>query len=189
MREIPSLASWLYCFNVFITVRTTDPLTRQMLAYSRLIIREALRHGGSGWIEYDQVFRRQLAIDPSIPWNCLQPSLLAATVFSQPGVAQSGSFCALCRESDHTSSACALPSTQQVTYPTRPPQATPVGVRPPRRPESVLNICVNWNKWRCRRFRCTTATYVRHVSTTIGQKTVPKPQQTPNSPLVRYVWF
>lgn len=162
MREIPSLASWLYCFNAYIAVRTTDPLTRQMLAYSRLIIREALRHGGSGWMEYDRVFRRQLAIDPSIPWNSLQPSLLAATVVSQPGVSQSGLFCSLCRESDHSSSACALSSMQQATYTTRPSQAMPVGVRPPRRPESALNICVNWNKGRCRRSRCT----YRHICAT-----------------------
>ena len=33
--------------------RTQDPLTRQMLAYARLIIQEALRHSGGGWAEYD----------------------------------------------------------------------------------------------------------------------------------------
>ncbi len=43
LREVPSLVSWLYCFNSFVAVRTSDPLTRNMLAYSRLLIREARR--------------------------------------------------------------------------------------------------------------------------------------------------
>ena len=64
LREIPSLISWLYCFNAYVTIRTPDPLTRHMLAYSRLIIIEALRHSGSGWVKYDRVFWRQLSINP-----------------------------------------------------------------------------------------------------------------------------
>ena len=78
LREVPSLVSWLYCFTAYVAVRTSDPLARNMLAYSRLIIREALRHGGSGWMEYDRVFRRQLAINPAMSWNTLEPGLQAA---------------------------------------------------------------------------------------------------------------
>ena len=98
LREVPSLASWLYCFNAYMAVRTTDSLTRQTLAYSKLIIREALRHGGSGWLEYNWMFLRQLAIDPSMSWNNLQPSLLVAIVLNQPGPTPPGSFCLLCRD-------------------------------------------------------------------------------------------
>ena len=53
VREVPSLVSWMYCFTAYVAIRTQDPLTRQMLAYARLIIHEALRHGGGGWAEYD----------------------------------------------------------------------------------------------------------------------------------------
>ena len=125
------------------TVRTTDPLTRQMLAYSRLIIREALRHGGSGWLEYNRVFRRQLAIDPSMSWNNLQPSLLAATALDQPGPNPPGSFCSLCRECDHTASLCALAPSQQAVYSTRSnssASSVPSGSRSLKRPEMLLNI-------------------------------------------------
>ena len=73
LREVPSLVSWPYCFNAYIAVCTSDPLARDMLAYSRLLIREALRHGGSGWLEYDRVFRRQLAINPLLSWNTIKP--------------------------------------------------------------------------------------------------------------------
>ena len=41
----------------------TDPTTCDQLAYSRLIIREALCHGGVGWLNYDRAFRQQAAVD------------------------------------------------------------------------------------------------------------------------------
>ncbi len=57
LREVPSLISWTYCF---LAVRSGDPQTRDLLAYCRLLIREALRHGGNGWQEYDRSFRRPI---------------------------------------------------------------------------------------------------------------------------------
>ena len=67
LREVPSLSSWVYCFCAYIAVLTPDARTRELLAYCRLIIREALRHRGMGWQEYDRTFRRQAAIDTSLP--------------------------------------------------------------------------------------------------------------------------
>ena len=55
LREVLSLASWMYCFVAYVAIRTPGDLTCRMLAYARLIIREALRHGGTGWAEYDRV--------------------------------------------------------------------------------------------------------------------------------------
>ena len=80
LREIPSLSSWMYCFAAYMTVRTGDTQTREMLAYCRLIIREALRHGSNGWPEYDHIFRCQAAIDSSLPWNTLVPGLQDSTL-------------------------------------------------------------------------------------------------------------
>ena len=69
LREVLSLASWMYCFAAYIAIRTPDDLTHRMLAYARLIIHEALRHGGTGWAEYDRVFQRQVSINPALSWN------------------------------------------------------------------------------------------------------------------------
>ena len=55
-REVTSLISWVYCFTTFIAVQTSDQLAREMLAYCQLTIREALRHGGHGWQDYDRTF-------------------------------------------------------------------------------------------------------------------------------------
>ena len=92
LREVPSLSSWVYCFAAYMAVLTTDPRTRDMLAYRRLIIKEALRHGGTGWQEYDCTFRRQAAINSSLPWNTLLPGLQAATLVGTRGAGW-GTFC------------------------------------------------------------------------------------------------
>ena len=144
LREVPSLESWLYCFSAYMAVRTLDPLTRDMLAYARIIIREALRHRGSGWMEYDCIFRRQVAINPATPWNSLQPSLQAATILGQ-GIA-AGVCCTTFLECDHTTRQCALaPLQQQLRSDGGTATTTSEVNRPPRRPESWLRICVNWN--------------------------------------------
>lgn len=83
LREVPSLISLLYCFVTYTAVHTSDPLTCDMLAYACLLICEVVHHGRTGLMEYDRVFQRQLAIDSSIPWNILQPSLQAATILGQ----------------------------------------------------------------------------------------------------------
>ena len=146
LREVPSLSSWLYCFAAYMAVLTTDPRTQDMLAYCRLIIKEALRHGGTGWQEYDRTFRRQAAIDSSLPWNTLVPGLQAATLVGPRG-ASWGTFCTLCREPDHNANQCALSVMQQRV---RSPAETPKSFdRRYRRPETVLGICSSWNRGTC----------------------------------------
>ena len=54
-REISSPVSWAVCFPTYAAVRTQDPATRGHLVYARLVLQEALRHGGSGWLDYDRV--------------------------------------------------------------------------------------------------------------------------------------
>ena len=72
------------------------------------MIREALRYGGNGWAEYDRVFRQQTAIDPSLPWNNLNPSLVASTFLGSR--TERMAFCQFCHEVDHNWEECALRS-------------------------------------------------------------------------------
>ncbi len=71
IREVSSLSSWMYCFLTYIAIRTADKATRDSL------------HGGQGWLDYDRLFRQKAALDPSLPWNSLHPSLMASTIFGQ----------------------------------------------------------------------------------------------------------
>ena len=126
-----------------------------MLACSRLVIREALRHRGNGWQEYDRSFHRQAANDSSLPWNSLSPGLQASTLIgNRSGM---GTFYTICREPDHVVGQCALAILQQ---PIRPPVSitntprttasnTRHSLRPPRHPETILGICASWNCGNC----------------------------------------
>lgn len=148
LREITTLPSWIYCFLAYIAMRSPDAATRDMLAYARLVVREAQRHGGTGWLDYDRVFRQQAALDPTLRWNTLQASIQAATLIGQ--AAGSGTICTLCREPDHTADHCAL------TYLQQPADRPSVGARPPtrsrypaRRRQEPKPLCASWNKGQC----------------------------------------
>ena len=117
----------------------TDPTTCDQLAYSRLIIREALRHGGVGWLNYDRAFRQQAAVDHlcgGTHWNIAPRTA---------GINDAGAchwpralFCTLCRDIDHTRVQCALLCMHPPT--TRTPTATsPV-------PRRRSNIYISWNR-------------------------------------------
>ena len=102
-------------FLTYLAVRTTDPLTRDQLTYARLLVRESLRHGGQGWLEYDRLFRQQVAIDQSLRWNTIHSGLQATTILGQRS--GGGMACSICQECDHTPSQCATAHIQQPVCP------------------------------------------------------------------------
>jgi len=65
LREVSSLPTWCYCFLGFVATLTSDPITRDQLAYARLIIKQASSQGGLAWMDYNKAFRQQLAKDRS----------------------------------------------------------------------------------------------------------------------------
>ena len=150
LRDISSILTWVYCFLAYCMVRTDDQFVRGLLTYDRLGLREARRYGGSGWIEYDHIFRQQAATDPCIQWNALSPSLVALTFLGSR--TDQGAFCTLCQEVDHSPQDCAL----RVLW--EPPISCPQGTTESQpcplvshrmRPETLERICVSWNKGRC----------------------------------------
>ena len=65
--------TWVSSFATYVAIVAKVHLERvgDMLAYMRLIIREASKFGGNGWLTYDAVFRRNQegsnnTIDPSL---------------------------------------------------------------------------------------------------------------------------
>eukprot|EP00731_Ephydatia_muelleri_P012358 Em0006g1252a len=86
-REVPDLLSWVQCFGVYIgVVASRQPeKVKQLLAYQTLIIREARRLGGRGWLAYDSMFRQQAAVLQSTDWSKLNSTLYAVTFLAQQG--------------------------------------------------------------------------------------------------------
>ena len=112
------------------------------LVYGRLIIREALRNGGRGWLHYDHLFRQQATLIPTLPWNTLHVSLLASTIVSQcPG---SGTFCTICQGCDHLPHQCAMSYVQQLTRPEKKPIRTGMSSY-----KLHPSICWSWNDGQC----------------------------------------
>ena len=162
MREVGSPLVWVYCFLAYAAIRAPDQGTRDHLTYARLLLREAMHHGGMGWKEYNRDFRQQVALDPSGAWSELNASLFVATILS--GGTGPGTSCSLCHEADHQAQDCAL-----VFFQTPPPAAAsapragPLAryqpsarvqmgqgtLRRAPRPETLERICVSWNRGIC----------------------------------------
>lgn len=148
LREISSLPTWCYCFLGYAAAMTSDPRTRDQLAYARLIIRQAQSQGGCSFLDYDRAFRQQMASDPSMRWNALNPSLLASTSLGSRSTG-ARTFCTLCRAVDHTRTQCALAFLEPAQAHSSPAfyQRGPnQGV--PRNPQSAP-VCFSWNRGPC----------------------------------------
>ena len=126
-------------------VRTDDQFVRRLLTYSRLVLREARRYGGSGWMEYNRIFQQQVATDPCMysvecpqhqpggihfPWVTYKPR---CNLHSLPG---GGSLSiGLCPASFTGATCTMLPGDNQNT--------TPFPVSHRMRPETLERICVS----------------------------------------------
>ena len=153
LREITSPLSWISCFLSFMAVRCGDPEMKALMIYARLVLDLARKHGGRGWLDYDRVFRQQIAANPSLfSWGDLNPSLMA---YTPDGSQNRGTWCSLCQEADHGVGECAL----LVLEPT--PNSTPKMVptrfqrsRAPYRQEPSTEICRRYNRGLCNNPLC-----------------------------------
>ena len=145
LREVVSLPTWLYCYMAYVAMRTPDPLTREMLAYARLIIRETQCHGRSAWVEYDHVFQQQMELDSSQRWNVIHSRIQAATLAGQGAWPGGFARCVGSRITRHNSVRWLTCSPQErgnqaLLYCLPPPPPPPVAAPRPRCPETVHGI-------------------------------------------------
>ena len=130
-REIPDLLSWVQCFGTYLAVIATkypDRL-RQLLAYQTLVVREARRCGGRGWLAYDTMFRQQVVGDQQVDWSKLNSSMYAVTFLAQ---SNRGKSCTVCLETDHSEEECALARPKQPEFRRGGNQTGPQQVSSPR---------------------------------------------------------
>ena len=155
LREINNPLTWVFCFLSFMAAKTDSEQTRDMIAYAQIIIQLARRHGGTGWLLYDQQFRQQAAGGAATPWREINNSLLSATVLA-PQAEATGTrrlICAQCQGDDHTVAECALggpakdSSTKAATYQQAASLRSSSSSR--KRSHSTDNICRNYNRNAC----------------------------------------
>uniref|UniRef100_A0A1X7VFC7 Uncharacterized protein n=1 Tax=Amphimedon queenslandica TaxID=400682 RepID=A0A1X7VFC7_AMPQE len=101
LQEVSTLCLWIYCFLTYLAVLVPDQFIQDRLVYARSLVQESLCHGGRGWLDYERLFLQQVALDHSLSWGTLHPSLVASTILSQH--AGSGTFCQVCQGCDHSS--------------------------------------------------------------------------------------
>ena len=156
-REVSQLLTWVQCFITYVAIvaaRHPDRM-KDLLAYMRLIVREAQRHKSDGWRQYDVMFRKYAASHPSVQWGQPLPSMYAS-FFLTPTL--SSSPCEHCLEGDHISSQCALAPYPPPLFSSGslwPPSALRASPYPtPMATQDFTSrpICRRWNQGVCRGF-------------------------------------
>lgn len=83
-REVPDLLSWVQWFGTYMAIVTSTckypERMRQLLAYQTLIVREAQRCRGKGWLAYNSYFHQQVMGDEKADWSRFNQSLYAVTL-------------------------------------------------------------------------------------------------------------
>ena len=173
-REITKIVTWVSCLASYIAIvaQTHPERVCDMLAYMRLMVREGHKHGGTGWLKYDCIFRKNNP-GPKARWDHLDPSLL--TIVTNQGYPPRLP-CHHCQEPDHAAHECALATLEQTkagpvsikgagfsrrgkrpvpyevaSFNTRPQEYPPTSQSPayPRFPLGQRPICISWNRGQC----------------------------------------
>ena len=110
-REINKIMTWVSCLASYITIiaQTHPERLCDMLAYVRLMVRESHKLGGTGWLKYDCIFRKNNP-GPTAWWDHLDMPLL--TIVTNQGYPPR-LHCHHCQEPDHTVHECTLATLEQ----------------------------------------------------------------------------
>ena len=152
-----ALMTWVSSFATYVAIVAGAHPERvaDMLAFMRLVVREANKFGGAGWLTYDAVFRRNHQ-GTSTPWNYIDASLHQVYVANQRDKIVTP--CQHCQEVDHTTAQCAVGAI--LPKPITPPmELTPLMGMGPDRPAKKGKrpspygrqrpVCHSWNKGAC----------------------------------------
>ena len=104
-----ALVTWFFfvCNLIAIVAEAHPERVCDMLAYMRLVVREASKFGGTGWLTYDSVFRHNHE-GLGTPWNYLDASLHQEYIAGQREKVVVP--CKHCHEIDHVAADCAVAS-------------------------------------------------------------------------------
>jgi len=154
-REIPDILSWLQCFTSYAAVVCSKfpDKTRELLAYQAMMIGEARRCGGRGWLLYDAAFRQQMTSFETTDFSKINQSLYATTFLAYGG--GRSKFCQDCMMADHTREECALhPNRSLPVVQMREVESQGRASESRRRRPGRSGPCYAWNDGTCTFTRC-----------------------------------
>ena len=113
-----ALVTWVSSFATYVAIvaQAHPGRVADMLAYMRLIIREASKFGGKGWLTYDAVFQQNQEGSSAL-WNALDASLHQVYIANQREKVVIP--CTHCHEIDHSTAECAIIAL--LPHPVHPP--------------------------------------------------------------------
>ncbi len=152
--------------------------TKDLMAYSRLIVRKASSGNGKGWLSYDRMFRQNAAANLSLSWANLDPSLHSSFCLGSepPPMA-----CSLCNELDHRVDDCALfRNSYSVATPSSPSSQGFVWLEtcPQESQRAPGSACRGTVAIACCQARASSHMNATPATRITWQRIVPSPQQT-----------
>ena len=155
-REIPDIVSWVQCFGLYAAVVTSryPEKTKELLAYQTMIVSEARRLGGRGWLLYDAQFRQQVSSFSAVDFSRINQSLYATTFLAYGGGGRQ-KVCPDCLMSDHAYEDCALhPNRTAPVVQMREVGGVHHKGQEVRRKRERAYTCFAWNEGRCTYVKC-----------------------------------
>ena len=150
-QEVPDILSWVQCFSIYTAVIASKfpERVQKLLAYQTLIVREARRCGGRGWLSYDTFFHQQMVGEwRGDEWGRLNPYLFSSTFLAFGG--QHRPNCTLCLEPDHQEDDCALAKSKSPYLPVKQssPRNTPweSTLKSGKGKAPRTTVCFSWNQ-------------------------------------------
>jgi len=106
-RRVMDILTWVQSFAIYVSVRAThdSSMIAELMTYMYMIVRASQDFGGTSWVNYDTVFRRQAAAMGATAWPRVNGSL-HHICFNGPH--REAQRCELCLASSHSTEDCAL---------------------------------------------------------------------------------
>ena len=67
LREVNDIETWLHCFLAFAAAMVSCKETRELMAYSQIVLMLARKHAGMGWRSYDTHFCQLVGMEHNLP--------------------------------------------------------------------------------------------------------------------------
>ena len=150
-REIPDILSWLQCFSAYAAVVSSEhpEKMRELLAYQAMMVNEARRCGGRGWLLYDAAFRQQIRSFETVDFAKINQSLYSTTFLAYGAAGGRPRFCPDCMMADHSQEECALHPSRALPVVQMQGMTGRMRATESRGKRERSGSCYTWNEGRC----------------------------------------